>query len=84
MLHRLISHHHLRLPRRISSYHPHIILIRYGGSSPDHPAREENGHLGKTYVVTPPRVWVPEGTSVVDGTTAEVVSVTVMVVAGNV
>lgn len=34
--------------------------------------------------MTPPRVWVPEGTSVVDGTTTEVVSVTVMVVAGNV
>lgn len=38
----------------------------------------------ETYVVTPPSVWVPGGTSVVDGTTVEVVSVTVMVVAGNV
>jgi len=42
------------------------------------------GRLDQTYVVTPPSVWVPTGTSVVDGTTVEVVSVTVIVVAGKV
>lgn len=61
---------------------PHVLLVRHRTSSPSHPA--QIGHLKGTYVVTPPRVWVPGGTSVVDGTTVEVVSVTVMVVAGNV
>lgn len=61
---------------------PHVLLVRHRAYSPSHPV--QSGHLKGTYVVTPPSVWVPGGTSVVDGTTVEVVSVTVMVVAGNV
>jgi hypothetical protein len=37
-----------------------------------------------TTVVTPPRVWVPEGTVVVDAAQTVVVSVSVTVVAGKV
>lgn len=61
---------------------PHVLLVQHRAYSPSHPF--QSGHLKGTYVVTPPRVWVPGGTSVVDGTTVEMVSVTVMVVAGNV
>lgn len=80
MLHIYVSHDRLRMPGR------EFLIFPWSGTQP--PALiiqpGKNGQLKITYVVTPPSVWVPGGTSVMDGTTVEVVSVTVMVVAGNV